>query len=101
MFSNKECYNKLIVTIFSNIPSSILIGLITLYKQTFPLREPFVRMFVDPENLECRFSPTCSAYMIQAIERFGAVKGTILGIKRIIRCNPRHPGGHDPVPTSL
>lgn len=47
----------------------------------------------------CRFSPTCSNYMLQAIERHGAVKGLALGIWRILRCNPWHKCDHlDPVP---
>jgi hypothetical protein len=44
----------------------------------------------------CRFQPTCSAYFIQAIEKYGAVRGAWRGVKRICRCHPFHPGGYDP-----
>lgn len=46
----------------------------------------------------CRFYPTCSAYGIEALKRFGTVKGGYLTIKRIVRCNPFSAGGYDPVP---
>ncbi|MDR3239856.1 MAG: membrane protein insertion efficiency factor YidD [Clostridiales bacterium] len=46
----------------------------------------------------CRFSPTCSEYMREAIEKYGARKGLFLGIKRILRCNPFCKCGYDPVP---
>ncbi|MBR0373479.1 MAG: membrane protein insertion efficiency factor YidD [Mogibacterium sp.] len=46
----------------------------------------------------CRFTPTCSTYFIQAVEKYGPAKGTLLGIKRILRCHPGNPGGYDPVP---
>ena len=46
----------------------------------------------------CRFTPTCSQYTFDAILEYGVVKGTYLGIKRILRCNPFHKGGFDPVP---
>ena len=45
----------------------------------------------------CRFEPTCSEYAKQAVEKYGAVKGTWLGVKRILRCQPFCKGGHDPV----
>ena len=46
----------------------------------------------------CRFTPTCSEYMYEAIRRYGAGKGLFLGVKRILRCNPFCKGGYDPVP---
>ena len=46
----------------------------------------------------CRFNPTCSEYMIQAIKKYGTLKGLKLGIKRIMRCHPKGKSGYDPVP---
>ena len=47
---------------------------------------------------QCRFSPTCSHYSIQALEKHGAIKGAYLTVRRLLRCNPWHRGGFDPVP---
>ncbi|NLN97259.1 MAG: membrane protein insertion efficiency factor YidD [Eubacteriaceae bacterium] len=46
----------------------------------------------------CRFVPTCSEYALQAVNKYGVVKGLTLSFFRIIKCHPFHPGGYDPVP---
>ncbi len=46
----------------------------------------------------CRYFPSCSEYAVEAVEKHGAIKGGWLGVKRVCRCHPWHPGGYDPVP---
>ena len=48
----------------------------------------------------CRFTPTCSMYTIEALKKFGALKGSWIAIKRISRCHPKSKGGYDPLPSS-
>ena len=54
-----------------------------------------ISLFLPPS---CRFHPSCSHYAIEALQRHGAAKGLWLAVRRISRCHPWHPGGHDPVP---
>ena len=57
------------------------------------------RVYISPRfPAKCRYVPTCSQYTKEAILKYGAFKGSIMGIKRILRCHPGHPGGYDPVP---
>ncbi|WP_417068929.1 membrane protein insertion efficiency factor YidD [Niveibacterium terrae] len=46
----------------------------------------------------CRFHPSCSAYAIESVQRYGAIKGSWLALRRLMRCHPWNPGGYDPVP---
>jgi putative membrane protein insertion efficiency factor len=69
-------------------PKKVLISFVRFYRKAIsPLKLPC-----------CRFSPTCSQYAIEAIEVHGAIKGTLLAIWRVLRCNPLCKGGYDPVP---
>lgn len=55
----------------------------------------FISPFLPPM---CRFEPTCSVYAMNAISRYGVIKGGWLAVKRLFRCHPLNPGGWDPVP---
>lgn len=73
--------------IIGNFFKKIMILMIRFYQRCIsPLFPP-----------TCRFYPTCSAYFIQALEKYGVFKGSYLGIKRILKCHPWHEGGYDPL----
>lgn len=69
-------------------PRHVVMALIRVYQLTL---SPFMLT-------QCRFTPSCSRYTYEAVERYGALRGSWLGVKRILRCHPFHPGGYDPVP---
>ncbi len=59
----------------------------------------FYQIFISPLlGPNCRYVPTCSAYALEAVEKYGSLKGGALALKRVLRCHPFHTGGYDPVP---
>lgn len=72
-----------------NIVKSLLINGIRFYQRYLSPLKPAPT---------CKYYPTCSAYAMEAIEKYGALKGTMLAVWRILRCNPFSKGGYDPVP---
>jgi len=76
------------------IPATASIALIRLYQKTL---SPALPVLLGP-SCGCRFHPSCSHYAAEAIGTHGALRGGLLAARRIIKCSPLHPGGHDPVP---
>lgn len=75
-----------VVAVAVSLPRRLIIALVRFYQLA---RSPFPS--------PCRYHPTCSAYTIEAVQRYGALKGVWLGVRRIFRCHPFHSGGYDPV----
>ncbi len=68
----------------------VLIFLIKFYQK-------HISYWLREKNIRCKYYPTCSEYAKQAIEKYGAMKGCVLSIKRILKCNPFSKGGYDPL----
>lgn len=69
---------------------NLLLKIIDFYQRN-------ISLWLQSKNINCKFYPTCSEYAKQAIKKYGALKGTIMGIYRILRCNPFSKGGYDPL----
>lgn len=68
----------------------VILGLIKFYKK-------FISPILSFLGIHCKYYPTCSEYTKQAIEKYGVIKGCMLGTKRILKCNPFSKGGYDPL----
>ena len=68
----------------------IIIKLIDMYKKA-------ISPWIESRGVHCKYYPTCSEYARQAIEKYGILKGGLLSIKRILKCNPFSKGGYDPL----
>jgi putative membrane protein insertion efficiency factor len=72
----------------ASVGARVLLALLTVYRTAIsPLRPP-----------SCRYTPSCSAYAVEAVQLHGAGRGSWLAVRRLLRCHPFHAGGHDPVP---
>ncbi|MDY6861964.1 MAG: membrane protein insertion efficiency factor YidD [Thermodesulfobacteriota bacterium] len=80
-------YSRRVVKKIIKVFVKLLVGIIKFYQIAL---SPF-------KNSSCRFYPTCSNYAIMALKKYGVVKGSYMGLRRIIKCHPLHPGGYDPV----
>ncbi len=70
--------------------SKLLIKMILFYQK-------HISIFFKNHGVECKYYPSCSEYSIQAIKKYGALKGLLLSFKRILKCNPFSKGGYDPL----
>jgi putative membrane protein insertion efficiency factor len=75
---------------------NLILKLIRLYQKTAIFHSAIAKQLFLTDKV-CRFTPTCSQYTYQAVERYGVIKGLFLGLKRIIRCHPFSKGGYDPL----
>ncbi len=80
---------KSVFKLIGRVFNFILIGIVKFYKK-----------FISPmkRTPSCRYIPSCSQYALEALKKYGPLKGSYLAVKRILRCNHFHKGGYDPVP---
>jgi hypothetical protein len=78
----------------ASLPARGLLGLIWLYRHSL---SPVLPVVCGP-GCGCRFHPTCSVYAAEAVSTHGAVRGSFMAVRRLLKCHPWHPGGFDPVP---
>ena len=77
---------------------SLVLGLTSWPRRGVVLLIRAYQLAASPFPSPCRFAPTCSMYALEAVQRYGVLKGSWLGMRRILSCHPFNPGGFDPVP---
>ncbi len=82
---------KKVFMLFRTVSVALLVGVVRIYQLT-------IKTILPPA---CRFHPSCSHYMIEALKKHGPVKGLLMGVYRILRCHPFSRGGVDPVPDTV
>ena len=82
------------MTFLVSLPTRALLALVWVYQRTL---SPALPVILGP-TCGCRFAPTCSHYAAEALREHGAVIGSFLTLRRLLKCSPLHPGGFDPVP---
>ena len=87
-YPKEPSLSKLKLTIH-NFPQYLLLSVIRFYQKIISVALP---------GNTCRFYPSCSHYGYQAVYKYGAIKGSLMAVYRILRCNPFNSGGYDPVP---
>lgn len=78
----------------AGLPARALLGLLWVYQRAV---SPALPVVFGP-SFGCRFAPTCSHYAVDAVRTHGALFGSLLALRRLVKCTPLHPGGFDPVP---
>jgi len=81
-----RCERRGLAAAVDRLAVRMLVGLVGVYRRTL---SPLL-------GRHCRFEPSCSRYFCGAVEKYGAVRGAVRGLRRICRCHPWHPGGYDP-----
>jgi putative membrane protein insertion efficiency factor len=79
-------------------PSALMLSLVRFFIRSYQYTLSPLLSLIGGPSLGCRFTPTCSAYFLEAVETRGIVRGSWLGLKRLARCQPWGGAGHDPVP---
>lgn len=90
--------NNSLYCLFCNQDIIIIQGVSGLIRKLIVICIKVYQKWISPlKRPSCRFYPTCSQYALEAVQKYGSLRGLIMAVKRIMKCHPFHPGGYDPV----